>query len=336
MIDCETTIDERQALTFAAYRYCRLVSGVYICVEEGLVFADDLADDSTSISILENYRRAHPAETLKGVSREIRLMSRSDFIKDVFWPAVLSVKAMVVAFNLSFDLTRLALDCRKARKVNEGWSLVMSQDLDPMSGNLRDNPLFPWIKIRPKDSKAAFIRLAGVGIRNKETGKRLVPYTQGRFLDLRTLGWALRNISFKLDSACEKFHVEGKLDHKPTGRVTLEEINYCRHDVRATTGLLNAMRAEFELHPIDLFPDRAYSPASIAKAYLIAMGYMPPSQKFKLPKTFWPRQCRRLRRYGPNAAFPIPRGARGAHGRYFGVSNGQHLDGSCASSAQNA
>src|SRR5689334_11409483 len=40
IIDCETTIDERQALTIAAYRYCRLVDGVYTCVEEGLVFAD--------------------------------------------------------------------------------------------------------------------------------------------------------------------------------------------------------------------------------------------------------------------------------------------------------
>ena len=30
--------------------------------------------------------------------------------------------------------------------------------------------------------------------------------------------------------------------------------------------------------------DRAYSPASIAKAYLGAMGITPPSQKFKLPK----------------------------------------------------
>ena len=176
VIDCETTIDERQALTIAAYRYCRLENGVYTCVEEGSFLRTDLEGDSTSISILEA-TEAHLAETPNGFPSEIKLMSRSEFIKQVFWPAVLDAKAMVVAFNLPFDLTRLALDCRKARKGNEGWSLVMSQDLDPASGDLRDNPLFPWIKVRPKDSKAAFIRLAGVGIRSKETGKRLMPYT---------------------------------------------------------------------------------------------------------------------------------------------------------------
>ena len=125
MIDCETTIDERQALTIGAYRYCRLENGVYTCVEEGLLIADDLVDDSKSISILESYRTDHVAETPDGFPREIKLLSRSEFIKRVFWPAVLGSKALVVGFNLPFDLTRLALDCRKARRRNEGWSLVM-------------------------------------------------------------------------------------------------------------------------------------------------------------------------------------------------------------------
>jgi hypothetical protein len=41
------------------------------------------------------------------------------------------------------------------------------------------------------------------------------------------------------------------------------------------------MRADFSRHPIDLLPERAYSPASIAKAYFMAMGITPPDQKFK-------------------------------------------------------
>lgn len=39
----------------------------------------------------------------------------------------------------------------------------------------------------------------------------------------------------------------GKLDHTPTGRVTKEEIDYCRQDVQATVGLLNALLVEFPL-----------------------------------------------------------------------------------------
>ena len=33
--------------------------------------------------------------------------------------------------------------------------------------------------------------------------------------------------------------------------------------------------AEFDLHPVDLEPERAYSPASLSKAYLAAMGITP-------------------------------------------------------------
>jgi hypothetical protein len=100
---------------------------------------------------------------------------------------------------------------------------------------------------------------------------------------LKTLPWALRNRSFSLDSACREWKVPGKLDHAPTGRVTREEIDYCRQDVRASIGLLNAMLDEFRKYPLgDLPPDKAFSAASIAKACLNAMNVIQPQQKFQL------------------------------------------------------
>lgn len=72
-----------------------------------------------------------------------------------------------------------------------------------------------------------------------------------------------------------------KMEHEPTGRVTEREITYARRDVRATLGLLNALKQEYSLHPIALPPDKAYSPASIGKAYLRAMGIVEPIRKFK-------------------------------------------------------
>ncbi len=47
--------------------------------------------------------------------------------------------------------------------------------------------------------------------------------------------------------------------------------------------VLNVLKQEFDLHPVDLFPDHAHSSATIAKAYLDAMGVRPPSEKFKIP-----------------------------------------------------
>ena len=102
-----------------------------------------------------------------------------------------------------------------------------------------------------------------------------------RFLDVRTLLWALRNRSYSLKTGCKEFDIPGKLDHKPSGRVDLEEIEYCRQDVRATVGLLNAAKQEYDLHPIAPGPDRMFSPASVAKSYLEELNISHPSEKVK-------------------------------------------------------
>ena len=54
---------------------------------------------------------------------------------------------------------------------------------------------------------------------------------------------------------------------------------YCRNDVRATVGLLNAAKQEYDLHPIPQGPDQMFSPASVAKAYLEELHIAYPSSK---------------------------------------------------------
>jgi len=142
--------------------------------------------------------------------------------------------AAIVAFNLPFDLSRLAVEYRVARGAGgRGWSFVVFRYKHPKSKRLLPNSYRPRLQLRPKDSKAAFIRLAG--------GDMDQPYKLGRFLDLKTLVWALRNASMSLEGACHEFKVPGKLDHTPSGRVTKAEIDYCLQDVRATVALLNAL-----------------------------------------------------------------------------------------------
>ena len=253
VFDCETTIDELQTLIIGAYRFCWAgADGHYDCIEEGFFYADDLPEtDPAGFAILRQFVKEHPAEALKGFPNQLRLLSRSEFMEQVFWRAAGKAGALVVGFNLPFDLSRLAMECRKSKRRGEVWSFLMFQDKDPKTGRMREHPFLPWIKVTPKDSKVAFIRFTGVSIRSKKTGKRLVRYTPGRFLDLRTLGWALRNESYSLESACRTFGVPGKLSHDPSGHVSLEELEYCRQDVRATVSLLNAMRTEFDRHPIE-------------------------------------------------------------------------------------
>ena len=284
VLDCETTTDACQALTFGMFSFCRMLGNVYSCIEEGIIHPNDLGETHpNALEVLRQYGEEVSADTPEECSQRISLLTCADFAESYIWFAGVNAIALIAGFNLPFDLSRLAIDNRTARDRSEGWSMVMFQDRDPDTGDLRENPFRPRIILTPKDSKAAFIRFAGVSMRSKETKQRLIPYFHGSFLDLRTLGWALRNKSYSLQSACDDFGVAGKLNHRPTGAVSKDEIDYCRQDVRATVGLLNEMRAEFDRHPIDLRPEDAYSPASIAKAYLEAMDLVPPGQKFTIP-----------------------------------------------------
>jgi hypothetical protein len=87
-----------------------------------------------------------------------------------------------------------------------------------------------------------------------------------------------------LEALCQRLQIPGKIAHEPSGQITPAEINYCRGDVRATHAALNGLKTEFDLHPLErLWPDQAFSPASVAKAYLDGMGIIPPKEKFNVP-----------------------------------------------------
>src|SRR5262249_11603785 len=80
----------------------------------------------------------------------------------------------------------------------------------------------------------------------KESARRQI-------LDLRTLAWALFNEPFSLKKLCEELKTKHqKFDHEPTGKVTIEEIDYARQDGRCTVDALNALKHEFDKHPIEL------------------------------------------------------------------------------------
>ena len=77
-------------------------------------------------------------------------------------------------------------------------------------------------------------------------------------------------------TACKAFGTEhGKTETNKHGEITPEYIDYNRDDVLATTELLEKTLGEYYRHPVDLQPTKAYSPASLGKAYLRAMGIEP-------------------------------------------------------------
>ncbi len=272
VFDTETRTDASQRLTFGSYRF--LVNDQV--QEEGLYYADDLP--SKDRKVLEQYAAAHNRH-----GSRLLLLSRREFLKK-FYKAVYKGRALLVGFNLPFDLSRIAFTSRSARgRFAGGFSLALWSYVK--QGIERPDPHRPGIGIKHIDSKRA---LKGFTARfgadesdlipeNSTTGEPEKGYKfRGHMLDLRTLAFALTDRSYSLESACQAFGVEhGKQHVAKHGVVTKSYIDYNRRDVQATSELAVKLLAEYRKHPINLQPTKAYSPASIGKAYLRAMGISP-------------------------------------------------------------
>lgn len=266
--DTETTLDLEQTLNFGVWRFCRLQGTEYVTVQEGIFHADGLA--ATDVETILAYKKTHLAEALLGAADpHLVVLSRAAFVERIFWESV-RAGALIVGFNLSFDISRIAVDWTPAH--NGGFSFVLSQ----LSRNKFNNVHRPRVRIAPLNGVAEQIELTAVRWEKEQRRWR-----RFRPLDLHTLAFALTDESYSLAGAIKAFGSSPqKMEHEPTGRVNEEEITYARRDVYATLGLLNTLKQEYELHPVALPPDRAYSPASLGKAYLRAMGIEEPMRKF--------------------------------------------------------
>ncbi len=269
VFDTETELGLEQKLNFGVWRFCELRDSEYVAVQEGIFYRDDIA--AKDAHIVQDYKEKYCADDLiNGERAKLTVLSRAKFVEKVFWEAV-RAGALIVGFNLSFDISRLAI--RWTTGKNGGFSFVLSQ----LSKKNIDNVHRPRIRISPLNGVAEKIELTAV--RREDEQKR---WRHDRFLDLHTLAFALTDNSYTLETAIKAFGSSPqKMQHEPTGKITKEEFNYARQDVRGTVGLLNALKQEYERHPISLLPDEAYSPASIGKAYLRAMGITEPMRQFK-------------------------------------------------------
>src|SRR5260370_10651544 len=121
--DTETTVDLEQRLNFGVWRFCQLQGTEYVSIQEGIVYRDGL--DPKDVQTILAYSRNHLADGLvKGADSELTVRSRSEFVERVFWESV-RAGALIVGFNLSFDISRIALEWTPAH--NGGFSFVLSQ-----------------------------------------------------------------------------------------------------------------------------------------------------------------------------------------------------------------
>jgi hypothetical protein len=261
-LDTETTTDPSQRLTFGVWRYyVDRPDGLpgRICVEEGIFYADDLPErDPNGLKVLEAFVETHQADVAPGRNRILRLLSRSEFVEQVLWKHGYKHRAMVVGFNLPFDLSRLAIAAAPGRARYAGGNSLR------LFGRERFRPRITYKAI---DSKRTFMGFT--------TPDDVEEPFRGHFIDLRTLAFALTDRSHSLESACDAFEVPYTKRPVVHGSISEDYVSYCREDVAATAKLFRAAVAEYRRHAIELQETKAFSPASIGKAYLGAMGILP-------------------------------------------------------------
>jgi hypothetical protein len=280
VFDTETQTNQTQRLIFGSYRF--VVDGR--CLKEGLFYADDLPVKHQGIIV--RYATERSKETMDA-GWQLLPLTRTELVKEIFRLAY-KARCLLVAFNFPFDISRIAWNFTTARKrFAGGFSLDLWSHL--ADEGAQSNRYRPSICIKHIDSKRAL--KAFTGRRNPDdedripegstTGKPEMDYTfRGHFLDLRTLAFALTDRGYSLEGACEDFGVEhGKQTVKRHGIVSYEYIDYNRNDVLATSELAVKLLEEYDKHPIRLQATKAYSPASIGKSYLQAMGIPPILQR---------------------------------------------------------
>lgn len=267
--DCETRTDETQRLTFGVWRlYVDPADGppMRTCVEEGVFYADDLpATDPAEFAVVRAYAEAKPASVFPGRRPRLRLLSRSEFVEQVLFHHGVRRQATIVGFNVPFDLSRLAVAAGHARDRNFG-----GVSLQLWEHNGAENQFRPRITIKSIDSRRHLIAFTSTSDRTAAHANE-----RGRFLDCRTLAFALSDQAGSLEACCQRFGVPFTKRDVTHGIVTPEYIDYCREDVDATARLCEALLTEHALHPVELEPAKAFSPASIGKAYLRALRIQP-------------------------------------------------------------
>ena len=282
VFDCETRTDKAQALTFGSYRF--LVEGR--CLEEGLFYGDDLLPRERAV--LERYVASHAADTdPRGIPErsipsnpKLMLLSSAEFRKLLSaWHTRAAGCSLRSTSRSISRASRWTIAPRKAAS----WAASASSSFSTaIRRHTASQPLPPAITVKHMDSKRSFKRFTATIDRDKEdripegaaTPKPDDRYIfRGHMLDAKTLAFALTDQGMGLERACELFGVEhGKQKVKRHGVVTAKYIDYNRRDVLATRELTEKLLAEYALHPISLQVTKAYSPASIGKAYLEAMG----------------------------------------------------------------
>ncbi len=263
VFDTETATDAGQALRFGTYQ---LRKGAEL--DDAGIFYDPDGVTPGELAALCDYAEAH-GQTL---------LTREQFVDEVFFAQAFQLRASIVGFNLPFDLSRLAISYGTARAPIEGDQGMR----DAFTFKLSAQKIWPNVRVKHMSRTAAQISFAAQMKQTAGRGQRkrsdTTPVRRGHFVDVKTLANALFARSFSLMSLCGFLKLQsGKLVFNDfDGLISPEMIGYAVRDTEATWECYAELLGRFDhLGLSQSKPEKVYSSASIGKAYLREMGVRP-------------------------------------------------------------
>jgi hypothetical protein len=249
------------------------------CIEEGIAYPDDLeGKHPEDLQLLREYVKSREADVAAGFPNRLRLESLGWWLEERFFRYGYAHRdrCSVVGFNLLFDLGRLASHWTAARSAYRGgYSLGIWGHFDE-AGKWRDRKHRGRLQLRAIDPRRTLFRWASRTRQDPDPNRG-----PGRFVDLRTLAFALTDRSHTLESACKAFGDPFEKAEVDYSVLSPELLDYAREDVRHTAVLYRNCLAELRRHEgIELEPHRLYSPATVGARYLEAMRLRRPLVKF--------------------------------------------------------
>ena len=213
----------------------------------------------------------------------VQLLPLSQFLK-LFYRIAYEDRALVIGFNLAFDLTRLAADWHEVKKGNSvgGWHLDLWTFTDPTTGKKRPSAGWrPAIILKRIAPNVTFIEFTGRrGGKDGTQGSRY----RGEFLDVLNLAHGLTGRHWTLAELWAAFTGEVRDKRIQPGRIAADNIDHRRAELREKVSLAETLLELFDrLHPVSrgargrLSETRLYSPGGLARAYLTAGGFSPPA-----------------------------------------------------------
>ena len=257
VFDCETTADHAQSLRFGTYQAWQ----ANVLKECGIFYAPDNVHDA-ELALLRTFADI----------QNLKLLTRGEFVDDIFYGFAYRLRARIVGFNLPFDISRIAIRHNSARgKMRGGFTFKLS-----------DDKRWPNVQIKHLSSRAAFIQFAAPFKNRTNRSQRqkgnTEPVRRGHFIDCKTLSGALFAKSFSLKTLCDTLGVEnGKTQYDDfNAAISKEFIAYAVRDTQATWECYTALIDKYEKLCLDNTPaEKIYSEASIGKACLKSMGVKP-------------------------------------------------------------